>query len=107
MNKKSLTLLLSTIILFSYPLVSYSQIDKIKNIKMSSIIDVKPKHWAYNAVKYVMEDLDIMEPKTPTRFMGDKKATRYEISKSILFCTSKSRKYIWKKNSKLLMILVM
>lgn len=85
MNKKSLSLLLSTSILLSYPLISYSQTDKIKNIKMSSIIDVKPKHWAYNAVKYVMEDLDIMEPKTPTRFVGDKKATRYELARAFYF----------------------
>lgn len=67
MNKKFLSLLLSASVLLSYPLISYSQTDKIKNIKMSSIIDVKPKHWAYTPVKYVMEDLDIMEPKTPDR----------------------------------------
>jgi len=84
-NKKTLSLLLSTSILISYPLISYSQIDKLKNIKMSSIVDVKPKHWAYEAVKYVMEDLDIMEPKTSTRFMGDKKATRYELARVFYF----------------------
>jgi hypothetical protein len=52
------------------------------SVKLDELVDVKPKHWSYSAVKYVVEDLGVMEPKTSTRFIGDKFGTRYELSKT-------------------------
>jgi len=49
---------------------------------VDALVDLTPKHWAYQAVKYVVENLGIMEPKTPSRFVGDQKATRYELAKT-------------------------
>lgn len=88
MNRKFTTLALAGLILASVPINSYSRPAFMKSYitgiayKVEMLVDMKPKHWAYNAVKYVVEDLNIMEPKTPTRFMGDKTSTRYELARA-------------------------
>lgn len=88
MNKKIAKISLIGLIIASTPLNSYSRPAFMKSYitgmayKMEMLVDMKPKHWAYNAVKYVAEDLNIMEPKTPTRFMGDKTSTRYELARA-------------------------
>lgn len=88
MNKKIAILGLASILIASTPFNSYSRPAFMKSYitgvayKMEMMVDMKPKHWAYGAVKYVTEDLNIMEPKTPTRFMGDQKSTRYELARA-------------------------
>lgn len=88
MNKKITALALSGLIIGSTQLNSESRPAFMRSYitgiahKIDLLVDMKPKHWAYNAVKYVVEDLNIMEPKTPTRFMGDKTATRYELARA-------------------------
>ncbi len=88
MNKKLIPFLLANTLIISTPLYSYSRPAFLVSYttgvayKLENIIDIKPKHWAYNAVKYVLEDLGVMEPKTPTRFLGDKTATRYELART-------------------------
>lgn len=88
MNKKITALALAGLIIGGTQLSSYSRPAFMRSYitgmayKMDMLVDMKPKHWAYNAVKYVVEDLNIMEPKTPTRFMGDKTATRYELARA-------------------------
>lgn len=88
MKNKATALILAGLTVLSVPTVSqsrpafmYSYVTGMA-YKIDSLVDMKPKHWAYGAVKYVVEDLNIMDPATPTRFMGDKKATRYELAKA-------------------------
>lgn len=69
--------IIGTIIL-SFPISAYSR--SISSYHLDTLVDVKLKHWSYSALKYVVEDLGVMEPKTQTRFLGDKLATRYELA---------------------------
>ncbi|MBC7475495.1 MAG: S-layer homology domain-containing protein [Candidatus Sericytochromatia bacterium] len=87
-NKKITSLLLASVTVlsvsnssFARPAFMYSYVTGIA-YKIDGLVDMKPKHWAYGAVKYVVEDLNIMDPETPTRFLGDKKATRYQLAKA-------------------------
>lgn len=80
MIKKLTALVISGLIIFSIPTNSYSK--SVSNYKLETLVDVKAKHWSYPALKYVVEDLGVMEPKTQTRFLGDKLATRYELAKA-------------------------
>ena len=87
MNKKITTLCLAGSILLSLPLNStakpyYWLASTTETYKIENLVDITPRHWSYNAVKLVVEDLGIMEPKTPTRFMGDKSSTRYELARA-------------------------
>jgi hypothetical protein len=85
MNKKIISLSLAGSVLLAVPL--YGTVGFLTPalaatgmVHMDELVDIKPRHWAYDAVKYVVEDLSIMAPKTPTRFLGDQKATRYELA---------------------------
>lgn len=78
MIKKLTALIVSGLILVYVPTNAYSK--NVANYKLESLVDVKIKHWSYPALKYVVEDLGVMSPKTQTRFLGDKLATRYELA---------------------------
>ena len=80
MVKKLTALLISGFILFSISHNSYAK--PLASYNLENLVDVKTKHWSYPALKYVVEDLGVMEPKTPTRFMGDKLSTRYELART-------------------------
>jgi hypothetical protein len=45
-----------------------------------NITDVKPKHWAYPAIKRIVNELGIMKPKYEEHFVGGDLATRYEVA---------------------------
>jgi len=47
---------------------------------MADLVDVPSNHWAYNAVKVLVEELDIMMPKTSNMFKGQDLMTRYELA---------------------------
>lgn len=70
------------------------------SVKLDDLVDVKPKHWSYGAVKYVVEDLGVMEPKTSTRFLGDKLGTRYELAKTF-YSAVKGLEKIYEKDLRL------
>jgi hypothetical protein len=82
MNKKIIGLCLASSIMLAVPLISYvaAPVFAASSVHIDDLVDLKPRHWAYDAVKYVVEDLNIMAPKTPTRFLGDQKAVRYELA---------------------------
>ena len=49
-------------------------------VNVANITDLSPKHWAYNAVKYLVQELNIMSPKSGNAFMGNSSLTRYELA---------------------------
>ncbi|MFN8670956.1 MAG: S-layer homology domain-containing protein [Candidatus Sericytochromatia bacterium] len=80
MGKKLISLAISAFILYSASINNvYAE---TQSYNLESLVDVKTKHWCYPALKYVVEDLGVMEPKTSTRFMGDKLANRYELART-------------------------
>lgn len=93
MKKHSIAFGVVTAILLSVPLNSYAESYRIaatdNNYQIENINDIKPSHWAYNAVKLVLEDLGIMEPKEYNRFLGDKVSTRYELAKAFYLAAKK------------------
>jgi len=42
--------------------------------------DLSSDHWSYEAVKYLVEELDVMTPLTSTQFKGDVMMTRYDLA---------------------------
>lgn len=49
-------------------------------VKMDDLSDVPSDHWAYNAVKILVEELDIMPTKSANEFKGNDILTRYELA---------------------------
>ncbi|MEZ0370866.1 MAG: S-layer homology domain-containing protein [Candidatus Sericytochromatia bacterium] len=47
---------------------------------MEDLIDVPPDHWAYEAVKVLVEELEVMMPKTSNMFKGNDLMTRNELA---------------------------
>ncbi len=91
-NKKILSLLLSfTIALTSYNLVideSYAQ--NLDNpFALENLTDVTRKHWAYPSIERIVEELQIMSPKTSTKFMGNDISTRYEVAEAFFNAAKK------------------
>ncbi len=85
MNKKVISLLLASSLLISFQFVNSSEPARAAEmgcVNVDNLVDVTPNHWAYDAVKLVTQELCIMSPKTPTRFMGNDVTTRYEVANS-------------------------
>jgi hypothetical protein len=47
---------------------------------VSDLNDLPNSHWSYQAVKYLVEELDVMPPSTATQFKGNAIMTRYELA---------------------------
>ena len=91
-SKKTLSLLLSlTIICSAHNLstnASYAQ-NLDKPFALENLIDVKIKHWAYPAIERIVEELQIMSPKTSNKFMGDDISNRYEVAETFFNAAKK------------------
>lgn len=86
MSKKIISLLLASTLLVSVQMTQGSAParaeEMVGSVNVDNLVDVTPNHWAYDAVKLVTQELGIMAPKTPTRFMGNDTTTRYEVAQS-------------------------
>ena len=86
MKKQSLHLLIASSILLAMPtnyaaLANQDQNDSYKiAASMAALVDVPSTHWAYNAVKFLVEELGVMAPKSSNAFMGNSSLTRYELA---------------------------
>jgi hypothetical protein len=49
-------------------------------MNVDDLTDVPANHWAYNAVKVLVEELDIMPAKSANQFKGNDLLTRYELA---------------------------
>jgi hypothetical protein len=85
MNKKIMSLLLASTLFVSFQMTpsgpAYAE-DMANCTNVDNLVDVTPNHWAYDAVKYVTQEVCIMAPKTATRFMGNDVTTRYEVARA-------------------------
>lgn len=93
MNKKSLGLFLATTVLATIPM-SFSPLQAQEEsfqiaASMEDLIDVPADHWAYNAVKVLVEELEIMMPKTSNMFKGNDLMTRNELAQVFYNATRK------------------
>lgn len=85
MSKKIISLLLASTLLVSVQMTQGSSpaiAEEMVSVNVDNLVDVTPNHWAYDAVKYVTQELGIMAPKTPTRFMGNDTSTRYDVAQA-------------------------
>lgn len=82
MNKKILSFLLASSVVLSTQIVSSFSVAMAADVKVDSLVDVTPNHWAYNAVKLAVEELGILTPKSATRFNGNDSVTRYELAQT-------------------------
>ncbi|RZL06840.1 MAG: hypothetical protein EOO89_23905 [Pedobacter sp.] len=86
MSKKIISLLLASTLLVSVQMTQGSAPaiaeEMVGSVNVDNLVDVTPNHWAYDAVKLVTQELGIMPPKTPTRFMGNDTTTRYEVAQA-------------------------
>lgn len=86
MSKKIISLLLASTLLVSVQMTQGSAPARAEemagSVNVDNLVDVTPNHWAYDAVKLVTQELGIMPPKTPTRFMGNDTTTRYEVAQA-------------------------
>ncbi|MEZ0372419.1 MAG: S-layer homology domain-containing protein, partial [Candidatus Sericytochromatia bacterium] len=85
MNRKALGLFLATTVLATLPMsFNQSMAQEPESYQlatsMEDLIDVPPDHWAYSAVKVLVEELDIMMPKTSNMFKGNDLMTRNELA---------------------------
>lgn len=71
-------MLLSTPTLAQQPEIQNDSWELAAN--MVNLTDVSPNHWAYNAVKFLVQELNVMSPKTSSSFMGNSSLTRYELA---------------------------
>jgi hypothetical protein len=88
MNKKALGIFMATTVLATLPM-SFSPIMAQEApeaapyqvaVAMDDLVDVPADHWAYNAVKVLVEELEIMMPKTSNMFKGNDLMTRTELA---------------------------
>jgi len=86
MSKKIISLLLASTLLVSVQMTNAASpalaAEMASSVNVDNLVDVTPNHWAYDAVKTVVQDLGIMSPKTATRFMGNDTTTRYEVAQA-------------------------
>jgi len=86
MSKKIISLLLASTLLVSVQMTNAASpaiaAEMAGSVNVDNLVDVTPNHWAYDAVKTVVQDLGIMSPKTATRFMGNDTTTRYEVAQA-------------------------
>lgn len=84
MNRKAIGFLLAASVLgtmsFHPALAAEPEANDQVAMRMGELSDVPRDHWAYAAVKLLVEDLEIMEPKTGAFFQGDDLMTRYELA---------------------------
>lgn len=84
MNKRLLGLLLASSVLVSVPAaLSTAQAAPAAYqvaVNIEDLVDVPQDHWAYNAVKVLVEELAIMPAKTDNQFKGNDLLTRYELA---------------------------
>lgn len=89
MNKKMLGMFLASSILVSVPM-SYAMAEEVAPqpmqapvqvaVDVEDLTDLPEGHWAYNAVKFLVEELEVMAPKTSNMFKGNELMTRYELA---------------------------
>ncbi len=86
MNKKIMSLTLASSMLATAPL-AFSPAFAAENnesfqiaAQMSDLIDVPTNHWAYNAVRVLVQELEIMMPKTSNMFKGNDLMSRKELA---------------------------
>ncbi len=86
MSKKIISLLLASTLLVSVQMTGTSSqataAEMAGSVNVDNLVDVTPNHWAYDAVKTVVQDLGVLAPKTATRFMGNDTTTRYEVAQA-------------------------
>ena len=58
-------------------------------VNMSELIDVPENHWAYGAVRVLVQELEIMMPKTSNMFKGNDLMTRNELAEVFYKATQK------------------
>lgn len=83
MQRTALTLLLASSVLISIPTAPLFAQDNAPfqiAAQVDDLIDLSPNHWAYGAVKALVEELEIMDPKTENQFKGNDLLTRYELA---------------------------
>lgn len=88
MNKKALGIFLATSVLATLPMsfaptMAQEQPEAAPYqvaVSMDDLVDIPPDHWAYNAVKVLVEELEIMMPKTSNMFKGNDLMTRNELA---------------------------
>lgn len=85
MHKKVVGIFLASSVLVTVPMAfSPSNAAEAESFQvaavMADLVDVPENHWAYNAVKVLVEELDIMMPKTNNQFKGQDLMTRYELA---------------------------
>lgn len=81
MKKQILASLIATSLLIAVPLQPLALAQQTqKEYKLSQLLDVPRNHWAYKAVKYLLEELQIMAPKYDIAFLGNLNLTRYELA---------------------------
>lgn len=91
MSKKIISFLLASTLLVSVQMTQGSApaiAEEMVSVNVDNLVDVTPNHWAYDSVKLVTQELGIMPPKTPTRFIGNDTTTRYEVAQ-VFYNTAK------------------
>ncbi|MGV3522627.1 MAG: S-layer homology domain-containing protein [Candidatus Sericytochromatia bacterium] len=92
MNKKVIGMLLATTVITAVPMnASFAQDQASYQVavNMSDLIDVPQDHWAYDAVRVLVEELEVMMPKTSNMFKGQDLMTRYELAEVFYRATKK------------------
>lgn len=96
MNKKVLSLMLASSVLTTVPVAMNANSNTAQAaesyqvaVNMSELIDVPQNHWAYNAVRVLVQELEIMMPKTSNMFKGDDLMTRNELAEVFYKATQK------------------
>lgn len=86
MKKRMLGLLMASSILVTLPVgLASAQSNAAPAsyqlaMNVEDLTDVPNTHWAYNAIKVLVEELEIMPPKTANQFKGNDLMTRYELA---------------------------
>ncbi len=94
MNKKVLSLVLASSVLTTVPVAMSANTAQAAEsyqvaVNMSELIDVPENHWAYGAVRVLVQELEIMMPKTSNMFKGNDLMTRNELAEVFYRATQK------------------
>lgn len=94
MNKKVLSLVLASSVLTTVPVAMSANTAQAAEsyqvaVNMSELIDVPENHWAYGAVRVLVQELEIMMPKTSNMFKGNDLMTRNELAEVFYKATQK------------------
>ena len=90
-RKEIFKLLLSVVILSSsYSISGTSYAANLDNpFALENLSDVKRNHWSYSALERIVEELQIMPPKTSSMFMGNEISNRYEVAEAFFNAAKK------------------